>query len=306
VELKARFDEERNISWANRLEKAGVIVIYGLSRLKVHVKVSTVMRREKGRVMRYVHLSTGNYNDKTAKLYEDLCLFTANEEIAFDAGLLFNMLTGYSMIQAMSRLEIAPVGLKRRLLSLIEREAARSNQDYPGRILAKMNSLADTDMIAALYRASQAGVKIDLCVRGICMLVPGILGLSENIRVRSVIGHYLEHSRIFYFANGGAEEIFLSSADWMPRNLERRVELMFPVLQEDIRQEVLSILESYFKDNCQARILSQDGSWTRLALHSDERPFTAQLWASAQAWQAAEKPLSVREEFVVRRGPEMV
>jgi polyphosphate kinase len=301
VELKARFDEERNISWAQRLEKAGVIVVYGLSNLKVHAKASIVMRREHGHVERYTHLSTGNYNDKTAKLYEDLSLFTVHEEIAFDASILFNMLTGYSMIQTMRRLSIAPLDLKHRLLSLIERETSRSSEEYPGKIMAKMNALADVDIIQALYRASQSGVTIKLNIRGVCMLVPGIPGVSENISVISIIDHYLEHSRIFYFANGGAEEIFLSSADWMPRNLERRVELMFPIVQEDIKQEVFSILETYFKDNTHAGSLARDGSWTRVSPQSGEKPFRAQAELLEKARCAAKKPFITREAFIVRR-----
>jgi polyphosphate kinase len=300
VELKARFDEERNISWVKRLEKAGVIVVYGIANLKVHAKASLVMRREKGRVERFVHLSTGNYNDKTARLYEDLSFFTANEEIAFDAGLLFNMLTGYSMIQPMRRLVMAPTGLKHRLLSLIERETNRSSQEYPGRIMAKMNALADPDVINALYRASQGGVRIDLNVRGVCMLVPGAPALSENIRVVSVIDHFLEHSRIFYFANGGAEEVFLSSADWMPRNLERRVELIFPILQEDIRRDAVSILEAYFKDNCQAHELKPDGSWHRLCPSKGENPFRVQKKLLEKTAETTGKP-KIHAEFTVRR-----
>jgi polyphosphate kinase len=301
VELKARFDEERNISWANRLEKAGVIVVYGLARLKVHAKVTMVIRRENDQIKRYVHLSTGNYNDKTARLYEDLCLFTCREDIAFDAGLLFNMITGYSTIQPMRKLVIAPTSLKRRLLELIGREANRSGQGNPGKIMAKINSLADPEIIDALYRASQAGVQILLCVRGICTLVPGAPGLSENIRVTSVIDNYLEHSRIFYFANGGAEEIFLSSADWMPRNLDRRVELMFPVLQDDIRARLKDTLEAYFRDNCQARVLESGGDWALRSPAAGEAPFRVQEYLLAQA--AAEHPETVRTEFVVRRSP---
>jgi polyphosphate kinase len=301
VELKARFDEERNISWANRLEKAGVIVIYGLARLKVHAKITMVLRRENERIKRYVHLSTGNYNDKTARLYEDIGLFTCREDIAFDAGLLFNMITGYSAIQPMRKLVIAPTSLKRRLLELIGREANRSSQGNPGRIMAKTNALADTDIIDALYRASQAGVKILLNVRGICTLIPGVPGLSENIRVTSIIDHYLEHSRIFYFANGGAEEIYLSSADWMPRNLERRIELMFPVLQDDIRARLRETLEAYFRDNTQARLLGSSGDWTRLCPAPGEAPFRVQEYLLSQA--AAEYPQTARTEFVVRRSP---
>jgi polyphosphate kinase len=303
VELKARFDEERNISWANRLEKAGVIVIYGLSRLKVHAKATMVLRREHGRIKRYVHLSTGNYNDKTAKLYEDICLFTCREDIAYDAGLLFNMLTGYSIIQTMTRLVIAPDGLKDRLVELIEREAKRSSQKYPGKIIVKLNSLTDTDIVNALYRASRSGVKVFLCVRGICTLIPGVPELSENIRVISVIDHYLEHSRIYYFANGGAEELYLSSADWMPRNLERRVELMFPVQDEKIRAELREALNAYFRDNCQARSLNADGTWTRLSPPEGEKPFRVQKDMLSRAARESGNLWPVKKEFIVRRSP---
>jgi polyphosphate kinase len=303
VELKARFDEERNISWANRLEKAGVIVVYGLSRLKVHAKITMVLRRENDRIKRYVHLSTGNYNDKTAKHYEDLCLFTCREDIAYDAGLLFNMLTGYSSVQSMLKLTIAPSGLKRRLLDLIERETNRSKQQYPGRIMAKLNSLTDVDIIKALYRASKAGVKISLCVRGICTLIPEIPKVSENIRVISVVDHYLEHSRIYYFANGGAEEIYLSSADWMPRNLERRVELMFPVKDEKIHIELREILNDYFRDNCQASTLDKNGVWARLSPAEGEKPFRIQKEMLSRAARVSENPGPVKPEYIVRRSP---
>jgi polyphosphate kinase len=302
VELKARFDEARNISWANRLEKAGVIVVYGLARLKVHAKITLIIRREQDGVKRYVHLSTGNYNDKTAMLYEDIGIFTVREDIAFDAGLLFNMITGYSVIHATRQLVIAPTNLKRRLIGLIDREAKRSCSETPGRIMAKMNSLADSDVIQALYRASQAGVRIQLNVRGICMLVPGVPGFSENIRVVSIVDRYLEHSRIFCFANSGNEEVYLSSADWMLRNLERRVELMFPVLQADIREEVRGILEACFRDNQQAWQLNADGVWERRAPEKDEEPFRAQEYFLVQAKRAAENPWASKQEFVVRRG----
>ncbi|MDR2028108.1 MAG: polyphosphate kinase 1 [Treponema sp.] len=302
VEIKARFDEGQNISWANRLEKAGVIVVYGLARLKVHAKISLIIRRERGGIRRYTHLSTGNYNDRTAKQYEDIGIFTSNDDIAFDASLVFNMITGYSMIQRTKNLIAAPIALKDSLLRRIEREAKRASQGYPGKILAKMNALADKDMIDALYRASQAGVRIFLNIRGVCMLVPGVPELSENIRVVSIVDHYLEHGRIFYFANGGAEELFLSSADWMTRNLERRVELMFPVIQEELKKQVHAILETYFRDNCQARLLNPDGSWTTLTPPPGEPPVRAQAlfldWAAA-----AERPWTSREEFIVRRSP---
>jgi len=217
--------------------------------------------------------------------------------------LLFNMLTGYSSIQSTTRLAIAPVGLKRRLLDLIERETNRSRQKYSGKIMAKLNSLTDIDIIKALYRASQAGVKISLCVRGICTLIPGIPKVSENIHVVSVIDHYLEHSRIYYFANGGAEEIYLSSADWMPRNLERRVELMFPVQDEKISVELREILNDYFKDNCQARILGNDGTWTRSSPLAGEKPFRVQKEMLSRAARDAGGHDPVKQEFIVRRSP---
>jgi polyphosphate kinase len=305
VELKARFDEGRNISWANRLEKAGVIVVYGLARLKIHAKITLVMRREYNRIKRYVHLSTGNYNDKTAKLYEDIFLFTAREDIAFDAGLLFNMITGYSSVQAMNRLVIAPTALKRKFLELITREISRSSVEAPGKIMAKMNALADPEIINALYRASQAGVKVLLNVRGICTLVPGAKGLSENIRVVSIIDHYLEHSRIYYFSNGGAEELYLASADLMTRNLDRRVELMFPVLSEDLRRTIIEGLSSYFKDNTHAWLLDSSGAWTRLEPGSGEKPFRVQSYFHSMASKAhaGELPGSSSDEFIVRRSP---
>ncbi|MCL2007234.1 MAG: polyphosphate kinase 1 [Treponema sp.] len=305
VEVKARFDEGRNISWANRLEKAGVIVIYGLARLKVHAKLTIVMRREFERIKRYVHISTGNYNDKTAKTYEDIALFTAREDMAYDAGLLFNMITGYSAPQSMTRLVIAPTTLKQRLLELISREINRSSPEAPGKIIAKMNGLADPELIKALYKASRAGVRVSLIIRGICMLVPGVKGLSENIQVISVVDHYLEHSRIYYFANGGAEEIYLASADWMPRNLERRVELMFPVLQDDLRKLMFDNLQAYLQDNTNAWVLSSTGSWRRKEPASGENPFRAQVYLHSRASKAntEEHSAAVQAEFVVRRSP---
>jgi polyphosphate kinase len=303
VELKARFDEGRNISWANRLEKAGVIVVYGLSQLKVHGKITMVLRRENERIKRYVHLSTGNYNDKTAKAYEDLCLFTCREEIAYDASLIFNMITGYSLRQSMQRLAVAPYGLKPRLLELIDRETKRSDQKYPRKILMKCNSLTDTEVINALYHASRSGVKISLCVRGICALVPGVTGLSENIRVISIIDRYLEHSRIYYFANGGAEEIYLSSADLMHRNLERRVEIMFPIQDEKIRAELIDVINAYFRDNCQARVLDSNGAWERLSPASGDTPFRVQKDMLSRAARDSDSPDPVKQEFIVRRRP---
>ena len=303
VELKARFDEERNISWANRLEKAGVIVVYGLSRLKIHSKITMILRRENDRVKRYVHLSTGNYNSRTAKLYEDISLFTCREDIAYDAGIIFNMLTGYSSVQTMNRLTIAPTGLKRRFLDLIEREANRARHNYPARIMAKMNSLTDIDIVKALYAASQEGVKISLCVRGICALIPGIQGVSENIRVISVIDHYLEHSRIYYFFNGGQEEIYLASADWMTRNLDHRVEILFPVQDEKLRVELIDTLGDYFRDNCNASVLDSSGGWTRLTPAPGEKPFRVQKEMLSRAALSGDIPGPAKMEYTVRRTP---
>ena len=261
VELKARFDEERNIAWANELEQAGVTVIYGLVNLKVHAKVLMVIRRESDTVRRYVHLATGNYNTKTAKLYSDISLFTANQEIANDVSLFFNLVTGYSTLQNMKHLGMAPVTLKDRILSMIQREIERSTPEQPGLIIAKMNSLTHEEVIEALYRASQAGVKVMLNIRGICMLVPGVKGLSENISVISIVDRYLEHSRIFYFQNAGTPELYCSSADWMSRNLDRRIELMFPILDKNAFRQVKSWLDMYFEDNTNAEVLMPNGSW---------------------------------------------
>ena len=256
VELKARFDEERNIAWSSRLEQAGAIVVYGIARLKVHAKAALVVRRdEDGSVRRYLHLSTGNYNDRTAKLYADLSLFTSDEDLCREASIFFNMITGYSAVQELRSLAVAPFDLKSRLIAMIEREGQRSTLESPGLIMAKMNALADIEVINALYKASRAGVKILLNVRGICTLVPGVKGLSENITVVSVVGRNLEHSRIIYFNNGGAEETYLSSADWLPRNLEKRIELMFPVREETARGRIREILDAYFIDTAKAHRL---------------------------------------------------
>lgn len=276
VELKARFDEERNIAWANELEANGVTVIYGLVDLKVHAKILMVMRRESDSIVRYAHLSTGNYNHKTARLYSDLSLFTSNYEIVNDATQFFNLVTGYSTLQNMKQLGMAPVTLKSKLLSMIQREIDRSDPEHPGLIIAKMNSLTHEEIIAALYKASQAGVKVLLNVRGICMLVPGVPGLSENIKVISIVDRYLEHSRIFYFQNGGAEEVYLSSADWMSRNLDRRVELMFPILDRKVFKEVKEILNTYFKDTVSAHYLTESGAWKPVETPEGENPVRSQ------------------------------
>jgi len=305
VELKARFDEERNIAWANELEQAGVTVIYGLVNLKVHAKILMVVRRENDTIRRYVHLATGNYNPKTAKLYSDLSLFTANPEIANDATNFFNLVTGYSTLQNMKYLGMAPVTIKSRLLAMIQRETDRSTPEHPGLIIAKMNSLTHELIISALYKASQAGVKILLNIRGICMLVPGIEGLSENITVTSIVDRYLEHSRIFYFQNGGTPELYCSSADWMSRNLDRRIELMFPILDKNAFDDVKSILDTYFKDNTNAQILQSDGSWVPVSESKEskkEGAYQAQEHLYKKYKKLNEKRDSVADkQFIVRR-----
>ena len=263
VELKARFDEENNIVWARMLEKAGCHVIYGLVGLKTHSKITLVVRREEDGIRRYVHLGTGNYNDATAKLYTDIGLFTCSEAIGEDATAVFNMLSGYSEPLVWNKLSLAPLWLKNRFLYLIDREKKAAQAGRPARIIAKMNSLCDQDVIAALYGAAAAGVKIDLIVRGICCLKTGIKGVSENITVRSIVGNFLEHGRIFYFENDQNYEIYCGSADWMPRNLERRVEILFPVDRPELKERLLHILQSQLADNIKASMLKPDGTYTR-------------------------------------------
>ncbi len=264
VELKARFDEEHNIVWARMLEKAGCNVIYGLRGLKTHSKITLIVRKEGDEICRYVHLGTGNYNDSTAKLYTDLGLFTCNTEIGEDATAAFNMISGYSEPEVWHHLIVAPFWMKERFLYLIARETEHALAGKKARIVAKMNSLCDPFIIEALYKASAAGVSIDLIVRGICCLKVGIPNVSEHITVRSIVGNYLEHSRIFYFYNGGSEEIYLGSADWMPRNLDRRMEIVFPVLAEPLRQELLHILKMQLKDNVKAHVLQIDGTYQKI------------------------------------------
>ena len=253
VELKARFDEENNIVWAKMLEKAGCHVIYGLVGLKTHSKITLVVRREETGIRRYVHLATGNYNDSTAKLYTDCGIFTCDERFGEDATAVFNMLSGYSEPKKWNRLIVAPIWMKNRFLQLIEREAEHAKQGKPAEITAKMNSLCDPAIIAAL----------NLLVRGICCLRTGIPGISENIHVRSIVGEFLEHSRIFYFKNNGIDEIYMGSADWMPRNLDRRVEIVFPVEDERIKKEILHVLDLEFRDNVKAHILQPDGTYEK-------------------------------------------
>ncbi len=264
VELKARFDEEHNIVWAKKLEQAGCHVIYGLVGLKTHSKIALVVRREEDGIRRYVHLGTGNYNDSTAKLYTDCGIFTCKESIGEDATAVFNMLSGYSEPLSWNELVLAPYWLRDKFIRLIEREKKHAKQGREARIIAKMNSLCDRSIIAALYEASAAGVKIDLIVRGICCLKVGIPGVSENITVRSIVGNFLEHSRIFYFFNDGDTELYMGSADWMPRNLDRRVEIIFPVLEEALKEKALHILEVELADNVKARVLNADGNYEKV------------------------------------------
>ncbi len=264
VELKARFDEEHNIVWAKKLEQAGCHVIYGLVGLKTHSKIAMVVRREEEGIRRYVHLGTGNYNDSTAKLYTDCGIFTCSESIGEDATAVFNMLSGYSEPLSWNSLVVAPIWLRKKFLKLISRETKYAKEGKEGRIIAKMNSLCDKGIIAALYEASAAGVKIDLIIRGICCLKVGIEGISENIRVRSIVGNFLEHSRIFYFLNDGQPEFYMGSADWMPRNLDRRVEILFPVEEEEIKKSVYHILEVELADNVKAHILNKDGQYEKI------------------------------------------
>lgn len=261
VELKARFDESRNVQWARRLEDAGCHIIYGIAGLKTHAKALLVIRRHKGRIQRYVHLATGNYNDKTAKLYSDLGLFSCNSQLATDVASFFNLLTGLSESVGWSTLSIAPINMKKRFIELIDREIKASSSDRPGLVMAKINSLEDKDICQALYRASRKGVKILLNVRGICCLKPGIKGISENIEVVSILGRYLEHARIFYFANGGHPEIYLSSADWMTRNLDKRFELLFPVTHSAHKNRIRTLLETCFSDNTFSWRLLPDGTY---------------------------------------------
>lgn len=264
VELKARFDEENNINWARKLEKAGCHVIYGLVGLKTHCKIALVVRREADGIRRYVHLGTGNYNDSTAKLYTDTGMFTCRNAVGEDATAVFNMLSGYSEPANWNQLIVAPIWMKKRFLEMIARETQNAKEGKPAKIIAKCNSLCDRKIILALYEASCAGVQIDLIVRGICCLVAGKPGVSENIRVRSIVGTFLEHARIFYFYNDGNEEVYMGSADWMPRNLDRRVEIVFPVEAPDLKEKAKHILDVQLRDTLKAHCLLEDGTYRKV------------------------------------------
>lgn len=288
VELKARFDEENNIVWAKKLEKAGCHVIYGLVGLKTHSKITLVVRKEEDEIRRYVHLGTGNYNDSTAKLYTDMGMFTSKTRYGEDATAVFNMLSGYSEPLVWNKLSLAPLWLRGKFLSLIEREKEHAKNGRPARIIAKMNSLCDPGIIEALYDASEAGVEIDLIVRGICCLRAGIKGLSEHIRVRSIVGTFLEHSRIFYFENNGNAEYYMGSADWMPRNLDKRVEILFPVEDPILQEEIYHILHMQLSDTKKAHLLMPDRHYVKV----DQRgktPLNSQLYFCEEAMANAKK-----------------
>lgn len=302
VELKARFDEENNILWARRMEKAGCHVIYGLVGLKTHAKIILIVRKEDNGIKRYLHLGTGNYNDSTAKLYTDLGLMTANDEFGSDASAFFNLLSGYSEPPVWNKLVMAPLGLREKIYALIDNEIAMVRAGREGHIIAKMNSLIDQPVIQKLYEASAAGVHIDLIVRGICGLRTGIEGISDNITVRSIVGRQLEHSRIFWFANGGEEQLYLSSADWMPRNLNDRVELFFPVETEEHIHRIKALLDLYLRDNVGAHMMQSNGSYRRV--RNKLEPVSAQstLYEMAQLAVTADKlPMEKRLQPVFSR-----
>ncbi len=297
VELKARFDEENNIVWAKKLEKAGCHVIYGLVGLKTHSKIALVVRKEEDGIRRYVHLGTGNYNDSTAKLYTDLGMFTCSEAIGEDATAVFNMLSGYSEPPSWNKLAVAPIWLRKRFLKLIKREMKHAQAGKEAFIRAKMNSLCDRDVIAALYEASAAGVQVDLVIRGICCLRVGIPGVSENITVHSIVGNFLEHSRIFWFHNDGQEEIYMGSADWMPRNLDRRVEIMFPVENETLMDQVRHILGTQLANNTKAHILKPDGNYEKIDKRG-KRLVNSQQQFCEEARNALPKTVNVYQDRV--------
>ncbi len=306
VELKARYDEENNIVWARSLEQAGVHVVYGVVGLKTHCKASLVVRREPEGVRRYVHLATGNYNPTTSRVYTDLGLFTANADFGQDTSEMFNLLTGYSRGHQWKKLVVAPVGLRERVIDLIDRERRHAETGVRARIIVKMNSLVEPSVIDALYRASQAGVSIDLVIRGICCLRPGLAGVSENIRVTSIVDKFLEHSRIFYFENGDSPDVFLASADWMPRNFFRRIEVMFPIEDPRLKTRIIDeILPTVLGDTVKARRLQSDGSYTRVAPNDGQASVRSQLVFQNLAREAARDVGESARQFVpiLRGGP---
>ncbi len=290
VELMARFDESSNIRWARQLEAAGAHVIYGLRGYKTHAKICLVVRRTQQGIRRYVHLGTGNYNDRTARLYTDVGLLTADPDVGRDASAFFNALTGYSDPPAMKKLCMAPTQLRERLLQLIERERRRAEEGQAAQIRAKMNGLVDEDLIRALYDAARAGVQVQLNVRGICCLRPGLKGVSDNVQVVSIVDRFLEHARVFHFRDGGDDSVYLSSADWMPRNLDRRIELLFPVESPECKARLMGALDVLFQDNVKARRLQSDGSYRRRRPEKGEEPFRAQLVLYREAQKLGARP----------------
>ncbi|MGZ9585306.1 polyphosphate kinase 1 [Paenibacillus marinisediminis] len=298
VEIKARFDEENNIHWAKRLEQAGCHVIYGLVGLKTHLKLMLIVRREEGRINRYVHLGTGNYNDVTANLYTDMGLLTVNPQIGSDASTIFNMLSGYSVPSSLNKCSIAPLFLRKRIEQLIEAEIDAASKGNAGRIIIKINALVDLKLIQLLYKASKAGVKIELIVRSICCLRPGVKGLSDNITVKSIVGRFLEHTRIFYFYHGGKELVYLSSADWMPRNLDRRVEALFPVEHTDLKQYIVQTLNLYLQDNAKSWYLQPDGSYMKQKVKPRQR-----ISAQQQLMQEADTSDKLNHSFELQLQP---
>ncbi|WP_164104161.1 polyphosphate kinase 1 [Candidatus Laterigemmans baculatus] len=295
VELKARFDEARNIEWAREMEQAGVQVIYGVKGFKTHAKVCVIVRREAQGIVRYLHFGTGNYNEVTARLYSDVSLLSCDDELGADASAFFNAVTGASQQQQFTHLAAAPLTLRKRLLAMIEAEAGRCREGQRGRIVAKLNALVDSRVIDALYRASQAGVRIQLNIRGVCCLRPGVPGLSDNIEVRSIVDRYLEHARIMYFYQGGEEAMFISSADWMPRNLDRRIELLIPVLDPTCRKKLWRTLDAYFHDNLVTWRLGADGQYRRLKPDGDQHGFRAQRKLYERAVQDAGTAQTARQ-----------
>ncbi|MDX9713219.1 MAG: polyphosphate kinase 1 [Ignavibacteriales bacterium] len=288
VELKARFDEQNNIFWARELEKVGIHVVYGLVGLKIHAKMTLVVRKEYDGVKRYVHISTGNYNAITAKLYTDLGFFTSDEDICGDVSDIFNFLTGYSKQKEYKKLLVSPVNMREKVLELIYKEIENASAGTESKIYMKLNSLVDPLVISALYEASSAGVDIKLVVRGVCSLIPGVKGLSENIEVKSIVGRYLEHSRVFYFYNGGNEKVFISSADMMQRNLDRRVEVAVPVENQKLKEEVIStLIKVTLKDNVKARLLQPDGSYKFAELKETTKKVNSQEWLMKHTLKAA-------------------
>ena len=304
VELKARFDEARNIEWAKNLEQAGVQVIYGVKGLKTHAKTCIIIRREPQGIQRYVHFGTGNYNEITSRVYSDVSLLTSNEELGADAVSFFNSITGYSQPPRFRKIEAAPIGLRGKLLEMIDVETKRKQDGEHAEITAKLNALVDPEIIAALYTASQAGVKIRLNIRGVCCLKPGVKGVSENIEVVSTVDRYLEHARIMVFYHGGDERVFLSSADWMPRNLDRRIELLVPVEDAEYRRRLIDILQCYFEDNVKARRLQADGTYKRVKPTGRKKPFRSQQVLYEEACKLLKQAARTQETmFEPHRAP---